>query len=76
MIRFANLVRQDCYHRINEINNETFLVFLAALQGRVESAFVAIYGCLFDQLLGSSRSALPAFISRLQLLGLLSFFNT
>ena len=36
MIRFANLVSRDCYHRINEINNETFPVFLAGFQSRVD----------------------------------------
>lgn len=36
MIRFANLVSRDCYHRINEINNETFPVFLAGFQSGVD----------------------------------------
>lgn len=36
-------------------------MFLAGFQGRVDlSAFVAIYGCLFDQLLGSSRNDFTA----------------
>lgn len=75
MIRFANLVSRDCYHRINEINNETFPVFLAGFQSRVDlSAFVAIYGCLFDQLLRSSRNDFTASNTCLRLLGLPFFF--
>lgn len=74
MIRFANLVSRDCYHRINEINNGAFPVSLAGFQSRVISAFVAIHGCLFDQLLRSSRSDSLASKACLQLLGLPFFF--
>lgn len=51
-----------------------FQYFWLAFRAEWISAFVAIYGCLFDQLLGSSRNDFPASNTRLRLLGLPFFF--
>lgn len=51
-----------------------FQCFWLAFRAEQISAFVAIYGCLFHQLLGSSRNDFPASNIRLRLLALPFFF--